>query len=263
VKPLLPHGDIHHLAIDATLRAAAPHQRARRRRQRQGIRRGHQGPKLLLREEDLRVKQLLRKAGALVIFVVDASGSMALNRMQGAKGAALQLLGEAYRSRNQVALITFGGRRAEVQLPPTRSITAASRRLARLPCGGGSPLAHGLALAVRVGMNARQSKDVGEVLIVLISDGKANVSLHHALTTSTDAGSERAVLSEIRQEVLGIAEAVRRRGMELLVIDTSSPHQTSTLGADLARHGGGSHHRLPMATREAVMATTRQRLREE
>lgn len=95
-----------------------------------------------------------------------------------------------------------------------------------------------MALAVRVGMNARQSKDVGEVLIVLISDGKANVSLHHALTTSMDDGSERAVLSEIRQEVLAIAEAVRRLGMELLVIDTSSPHQISTLGADLARHGG-------------------------
>lgn len=253
VKPLLPHGPIHHIAIDATLRAAAPHQRARRR----GLGR-RQGPKLLLREEDLRVKQLLRKAGALVIFVVDASGSMALNRMQAAKGAALQLLGEAYRNRDQVALITFRGRRAEVQLAPTRSITAASRRLARLPCGGGSPLAHGLALAVRVAENARRAKDVGEILIVLISDGKANVSLHHSLASSSDAMPQRVVLSEIREEVLGIAAAIRGLGIELLVIDTSTGHRAAPLAAELARQGGGFHQLLPAATRQEITATTRQ-----
>jgi magnesium chelatase subunit D len=253
VKPLLPHGPIHHIAIDATLRAAAPHQRARRR----GLGR-RQGPKLLLREDDLRVKQLLRKAGALVIFVVDASGSMALNRMQAAKGAALQLLEEAYRSRDQVALITFRGRRAEVQLSPTRSITAASRRLARLPCGGGSPLAHGLALAVRVGENARRTKEVGEILIVLISDGKANVSLHHSLASPSEAIPQQVVLTEIRQEVLGIAAAIRGLGIELLVIDTSTGHRPSALAAELARQGGGCHQSLPAATRQEIAATTRQ-----
>ncbi len=253
VKPLLPHGPIHHIAIDATMRAAAPHQRARRRAL--GRR---QGPKLLLREDDLRVKELLRKAGALVIFVVDASGSMALNRMQAAKGAALQLLEEACRSRDQVALITFRGRRAEVQLAPTRSITAASRRLARLPCGGGSPLAHGLALAVRVGENARRSKEVGEILIVLISDGKANVSLHYSLASTSDAMPQRVVLAEIRQEVLEIAAALRGLGIELLVIDTSTSHRPSALAAELARQGGGRHQSLPAATRQEITATTRQ-----
>lgn len=261
VKPLLPKGPIHHIAIDATLRAAAPHQRARRRALSQGLRRGpRRRPKLLLHEDDLRVKLLLRKAGALVIFVVDASGSMAQNRMQAAKGAALQLLAEAYRSRDQVALITCRGRRAELQLPPTRSITAASRRLARLPCGGGSPLAHGLALAVRVGENARRAKEVGEVLIVLISDGKANVSLHQSLTSPPDNGSERAVLAEIRQEVLAVATAIRRLGMELLVIDTGRSHRASGLPAELARQGGGRHESLPATTPQAIGATTRRRL---
>lgn len=253
VKPLLPHGPIHHIAIDATLRAAAPHQRARRRSL--GRR---QGPKLLLREDDLRVKQLLRKAGALVIFVVDASGSMALNRMQAAKGAALQLLEEAYRSRDQVALITFRGRGAEVQLAPTRSITAASRRLARLPCGGGSPLAHGLALAVRVGENARRAKEVGEILIVLISDGKANVSLHHSLASPSEVIPQHVVLADIRQEVLEIAAVIRGLGIELLVIDTSTGHRPSALAAELARRGGGCLQSLPAATRQGIAATTRQ-----
>ncbi|WP_254937291.1 MULTISPECIES: magnesium chelatase ATPase subunit D [unclassified Cyanobium] len=253
VKPLLPHGPIHHIAIDATLRAAAPHQRSRRR----GLGR-RQGPKLLLREDDLRVKQLLRKAGALVIFVVDASGSMALNRMQAAKGAALQLLGEVYRSRDQVALITFRGRRAEVQLAPTRSITAASRRLARLPCGGGSSLAHGLALAVRVGENARRSKEVGEILIVLISDGKANVSLRHSLASSSEEIPQQVVLAEIRREVLEIAGALTGLGIDLLVIDTSTGHHPSGLAAELARRGGGCHQPLPAATRQEIAATTRQ-----
>ena len=255
VKPVLPHGPIRHVAIDATLRAAAPHQRARRRalaNQRHGTK-GH----LLLREDDLRVKLLARKAGALVIFVVDASGSMALNRMQAAKGAVLQLLGEAYRSRDQVALISFRGRRAEVQLPPTRSITAASRRLERLPCGGGSPLAHGLALAVRVGQNARASKDVAEVILVLISDGKANVSLGRSLASGDADGPETLGLEGIRQEVMGLADAIRSLAMELLVIDTGPLHGARGLGQELARHGGGRYEPLPRASQREIAATTR------
>ncbi len=259
VKPVLPHGPIQRVAIDATLRAAAPYQKARRRAlgRREAQRRGRH---LVLRDDDLRVRLLARKAGALVIFVVDASGSMALNRMQAAKGAVLQLLGEAYRSRDQVALIAFRGRRADVLLPPTRSITAASRRLERLPCGGGSPMAHGLALAVRLGQNARNAKDIGEVMIVLISDVKANVSLSRSLASSSSEEPEPLGLDGMRQELLTMAAAIGQLGMELLVIDTGNRHVASGFAADLARHAGGRSSLLPKASQAEITATTRRLL---
>ncbi|MBI4799981.1 MAG: VWA domain-containing protein, partial [Desulfarculus sp.] len=157
------------LALDATFRAAAPHQLARRR---------PGGPALVVLKPDLREKVRAARRGRLLIFCVDASGSMnAAARMRETKAAVLGLLTEAYQKRDRVGVITFGGLSAREILPPTASVEVARRLLAELPTGGKTPLAAGLVLLGRaLGRELAQDPKV-QPLVVILTDGRPNVPL--------------------------------------------------------------------------------------
>ncbi|MER8120423.1 putative cobaltochelatase [Streptomyces sp. NPDC094031] len=161
---LRPRGALTKLHLAATVRAAAPHQRAR----------GRSGPGLVIRRDDLRQAGREGREGNLVLFVVDASGSMAARQRMGAvKGAVLSLLLDAYQRRDKVGLVTFRGSGADVALPPTSSVDAAAVRLESLPTGGRTPLAAGLLKAHEVLRVERLRDPARRALLVVVTDGRA------------------------------------------------------------------------------------------
>ncbi len=199
------------LAIDATLRAAAPHQLQRRRALAPS-----EASRVQLEKRDLRQKVRQRRIGNLIVFLVDASASMdAEQRMDATRSAILALLKDAYVRRDRVAMISFSGRSARAVLRPTASVDLAERQLSRLAVGGTTPLTHGLVAALELIRSERMRDSEVLPLLVLISDGRGNISLR---------GEEP--LAEARRA----AAMVRQERIRALVIDSSRDHLSGPLG---------------------------------
>jgi magnesium chelatase subunit D len=213
------------LALDATLRAAAPLQRDRRAA---AAAAGEEpGEHLRLEQHDLRQKVRDRKIGNLIVFVVDASASMdAEQRMTATKGAVLSLLRDAYVRRDKVALVVFSGREARVVLRPTSSVEMAERRLSRLTVGGTTPLTHGLVEGLKIVRSERLKNADVYPLLVLISDGRGNISV---------AGEEPLI------EAQRVAEQIRAEGIRALVIDSARDYSKSLPARRLAQISGSAY----------------------
>ncbi|KAL0419530.1 UNVERIFIED_CONTAM: Magnesium-chelatase subunit ChlD, chloroplastic [Sesamum radiatum] len=136
----------------------------------------------------------------------------------------------------------------------------ARKRLERLPCGGGSPLAHGLTTAVRVGMNAEKSGDVGRIMIVVLTDGRANISLKRSTDLEAAADMPRPSAQELKDEILEVAGKIYKAGMSLLVIDTENKFVSTGFAKEIARVAQGKYYYLPNASDAVISATTRDAL---
>ena len=207
-----PQERVNDLAIDATVRAAAPMQVERGRKH---------GERLILERPDLRQKVRERKVGNLIVFVVDASASMdAEQRMAATKGAILSLLQDAYVRRDRVAVVIFKNRTAEVVLRPTSSVSLARRRLERLSVGGTTPLTHGLMAGYKVVKTELLRDPTIRPLLVLISDGRGNISMFK---------------EEPLVEAQKVAALIEAENIDALVIDSARDYSHLPSVQHLAR----------------------------
>ena len=227
----LPHtGRRIDLAFAATLRAAAPYQRQR-----------HGEQAVVIRAEDLRVWIRARRAAANILFLVDASGSMgAKERMKMVKGAVLALLREAYQKRDRVGLIAFRRTGAETLLPMTRSVELAEKALRSLPTGGKTPLAEGLAAALKM-MDELARREGAETVLVLVTDGRTNVP----------------AAGKAKEEALRAAEEIARRDVHCIVLDTEKNFPKVGLAPEIAQRMHAGYATLERLCAEGVLEAVR------
>ncbi len=246
VAARVPNGPAADLALDATLRAAAPHQQSRRRAA------ASNAAALLIEPWDIREKTRETHTGSLILFVVDASGSMgAQRRMVAVKGAVMSLLLDAYQRRDRVGLIAFRGASAELLLPPTGSVEMAQWRLQEMPTGGRTPLAHALRLAMAT-LETERLKDRDVLpLLVLLSDGRANVTL---------AGEQPPQYSSPCGEVQSLAQTIADAGIPAVVVDTEQDFIKLELAHPIADSMSARYIKLDDLAAESLANTVRQQL---
>lgn len=210
IKYTLPKGKLRDIAFDATFRAAAPFQRERKK----GC------VALAIRDSDIREKVRERRTGSTILFIVDASGSMGANRrMKAVKGAVLSLLNDVYQQRDKVGMLAFRKDAAELLLGVTGSVDLAQKKLRDLPTGGKTPLAAGLYMGYEL-IKVVMLKDSDTIpFIVVVSDGRANVSLR---------GGDPV------KDALHAARKIAAEGIKSLFIDTELEHFKLGLGLKIA-----------------------------
>lgn len=227
------------IAFDATIRAAAPYQKRRREQ-------GEQGLAYNIHPEDLQRKVRVRKAANLVLFVVDASWSMAVaERMVATKGAIMSLLTDAYQRRDRVGLVVFQKNQATLVLPPTNSVTLAKKALADIPVGGKTPLSAGLSLAYEILKQERVLHPDVMPLMILLTDGAGNVSM-------TDLPPQ--------EEAHRIAEKFQQAHIRTVTINMEHAAFDQGLAQALADHLGGPCYALSELKAELLYYTVRQEL---
>ena len=247
----VPQGKATDLALDATLRAAAPHQLQRRENTAD-----KDAPAFLIEPHDVREKVRETKTGSLILFVVDASGSMgAQRRMVAVKGAILSLLLDAYQRRDRVGLIAFRGTGAQVLLPPTGSVDLAHALLSEMPTGGRTPLSRGLLLAMEV-IEAEKQKDRSVLpLLVVLSDGRANVAMGSA-DPEAGSGATSLPIAEAR----AMAAAIREQRISSVVVDTETDFIRLGLAQPIAEAMGAPCIKLEELHSDALADTVRMQL---
>ena len=227
------------LNVLETLRAAAPWQRLRHAALPATA---TQRPRIVVRKEDFHVARFRQLGQTTTVFVVDASGSLAINRLAETKGAVELLLADCYVRRDSVAVLAFRGKTAEVLLPPTRSLARAKRSLAGLPGGGGTPLANAIDAA---GAMADQIRRKGETpILVLLTDAKANIA------RDGSPGRSRAA-----SDALAAAHQLRLSGYSALLVDASPQPQPGA--QQLAAAMGAQYLALPYAGAQSLNQAVR------
>lgn len=229
------------LALDATLRSAAAN----------GLDPDTGMP--IVRPENYRRKVRQSTTDTLILFVVDASGSMsARQRMETIKGAVLALLTDAYQQRDRVGVIAFRGPRAEVLLPPTRSVELAEKQLQRLPTGGRTPLAHALSLTHETIHRVCRNEPDQAILLIVLSDGKANVPLPDDHSPSSSfSGSAWGQTEDMAVQLSSLA-------VPTLFIDTDAGHVRVGRGRELAELLCADYLQLEDLSSDGLVHTIRQ-----